>query len=60
MNSPPLSATELYKRLLGYADKMLDLADEVQTVITDTNDLTGLLTISAPETLCAYRNPSRE
>lgn len=50
--------TEAGKRLLGYAEKMLDLAEEARTTIADNEALTGTLTISAPESLCTYRLPA--
>lgn len=50
--------TEAGKRLLGYAEKMLDLAEEARTTIADDEALSGTLTISAPETLCTYRLPA--
>lgn len=45
------------KRLLGYAEKMLDLAEEARTVIAESDTLSGNLLISAPETVCSYRLP---
>ncbi len=53
-----VALTEAGKRLLGYAEKMLDLAEEARTVLADDDALSGTLTISAPETLCTYRLPA--
>lgn len=50
--------TEAGKRLSRYAEKMLDLADEARAVVSEGDIPTGVLTISAPETLCAYRLPA--
>ena len=50
--------TDAGQRLLGYAEKMLDLADEAQSMVSNSDTLSGSLTISAPETLCAYRLPA--
>ena len=52
-----VTLTEAGKRLLGYAEKMLDLAEEARSVIANEETLSGTLTISAPETLCTYRLP---
>lgn len=49
--------TDAGERLLGYAEKMLNLADEALAVVSNADILTGPLTISAPETLCTYRLP---
>ncbi len=53
-----VALTEAGKRLLGYAEKMLDLAEEARTALADDDALSGTLTISAPETLCTYRLPA--
>src|SRR5262245_56930484 len=44
--------------LLAYADKILNLADEAQAVLSTQEKLTGNLVINAPETLSAYRLPA--
>ncbi len=49
--------TEAGQRLLSYADKMLNLADQARTAVSDEDLMVGALTISAPETLCTYRLP---
>ena len=42
--------------LLIYADKMLDLAGEAKAALS-FDEPSGILTITAPETLCSYRIP---
>jgi len=49
--------TDAGQTLLNYAEKILDLVDEAQLVISSGDVVTGSLTISAAETLCAYRMP---
>jgi DNA-binding transcriptional LysR family regulator len=44
-------------QLLHYAEQMLMLAGEARTAVSTTSIPQGLLTISAPETLCIYRLP---
>jgi DNA-binding transcriptional LysR family regulator len=43
--------------LLAYAERLLNLAEETRVVVSGQDGLGGALTISAPETLCAYRLP---
>lgn len=50
--------TDAGQTLLGYAEKILNLADEARTTVASGDVLTGSLTISAAETLCAYRMPA--
>ncbi len=50
-----VSLTENGQRLLEYADKLLNLAEEARTVVSGQDGFSGVLTISAPETLCTYR-----
>lgn len=52
-----ISLTDAGNRLLGYADKMLDLADEARVTMMNHGEPTGTLLISAPETLTAYHLP---
>lgn len=52
-----VALTDAGARLLPYAEKMLNLADEVRTVVCGGNVPTGSLTITAPETICTYRLP---
>ena len=47
-----VALTDAGQRLLGYAEKMLNLADEALAVVSNADIQTGPLTISAPETLC--------
>jgi DNA-binding transcriptional LysR family regulator len=49
--------THAGSQLLGYADKILQLASEVTTVIGAAGEPAGPVIISAPEVLCAYRLP---
>lgn len=53
-----VALTEAGQQLLTYSDKILTLVDEAQAVVSESDTLTGLLTVSAPETLCAYRLPT--
>ena len=46
------------QRLLEYAEKILALADEALAAVPNHGEPVGLLTIGAPETLCAYRLPA--
>lgn len=50
--------TDMGERLLRYAERILDLADEMHTVATSDREPLGSLVISAPETLCTYRLPA--
>src|SRR5262245_6607481 len=45
------------RRCPTYATQLLDLAEEARTTATAGDEPTGMLTISAPETLCTYRLP---
>jgi DNA-binding transcriptional LysR family regulator len=45
------------RRLLPYAEQMLRLAAEARVAVRDDQEPDGLLTIGAPESLCAYRLP---
>src|SRR5262245_61208011 len=45
------------RRFLTYATQLLELAEEARTTATAGDEPTGMLTISAPETLCTYRLP---
>lgn len=49
--------TEAGRQLLDYADKMLNLAGEAQTAVSNHDVPRGALRVSAPETLCTYRLP---
>jgi len=50
--------TEAGQRLLGYAEKMLALAYEARSAVSEGETISGALLISAPETLCTYRLPA--
>lgn len=49
--------TEHGMRLLGYANRMLMLQEEVRDVLSGDHMMQRTLTIGAPDTLCAYRLP---
>ncbi len=53
-----VALTDAGQCLLGYADRLLALADEARTAVWGGDEPTGSLTISAPETLCTYRLPA--
>lgn len=47
--------TEAGSRLLGYAQKMLDLEDEARAWVMDEAEIRGSLTVRVPESLCIHR-----
>ena len=49
--------THAGSQLLGYAGKILQLADEATAVIGQAGEPAGPVIVSAPEMLCAYRLP---
>ena len=49
--------TEAGVRLLQYAEKILDLADEAPSGVVDSRELRGSLTIKVPETIGVHRMP---
>src|SRR6266496_4132793 len=53
-----VALTDAGKRLLLYAEKILDLAHEARSAVTAEEMPTGSLTISASDTLCTYRLPA--
>lgn len=54
-----VSLTEAGQRLLWYANKLLNLAEEAREAVTGEGaEPRGILTFSAPETLCTYRLPA--
>ena len=53
-----VALTDAGQQFLGYAEKLLALAEEARAAVTGGAQLTGSLTISAPETLCTYRLPA--
>ncbi len=52
-----IALTDAGQRLVPYVDKILALAAEAQKVVTGDAEPIGVLTIGAPETICAYRLP---
>jgi len=50
--------TDAGQRLVRYADKLLNLADETRGVVSGGEVRGGTLALSAIETLCTYRLPS--
>lgn len=50
--------TDAGLHLLGYAERLLDLAEEAQSVISSGMEPQGTLKIGASETLCTYRLPA--
>src|SRR5579884_869253 len=53
-----LALTDAGERLLPYAERMVALAAEARAAASGTAEPAGLLTMSAPETLCTYRLPA--
>ncbi|HWE63141.1 MAG TPA: LysR family transcriptional regulator [Chloroflexota bacterium] len=47
--------TEAGQRLCAYADQLLHLAEEARAAVREGEEPAGVLTIGAPESLCAYR-----
>ena len=52
-----IQLTDSGAQLLQYADKILDLVDETQSVVTGENEPVGSLTIRIPETFGVHRLP---
>lgn len=52
-----VALTDAGRRLLGYAEKMLDLEEEVRATVSADGEPAGTVTISAAETHCTYRLP---
>jgi DNA-binding transcriptional LysR family regulator len=52
-----LELTLAGRQLLGYAGRLLDLANEAARALRNDGRLVGTLTVIAPETLLAYRLP---
>ncbi len=50
--------TEAGQRFLWYAQQVLQLTEEAQSVVPGSNEPSGTLTIGVPETLCTYRLPA--
>ncbi|PQP81571.1 LysR family transcriptional regulator [Paenibacillus sp. PCH8] len=53
-----LALTSAGKRFLTYVQEVLDKLDEARSDVHDNENLTGTLTISANEVVCAYRLPT--
>ena len=53
-----VALTDAGLRLLGYAERLLSLAEEARTALADGGEPAGTLTIGAPETIMTYRLPS--
>lgn len=53
-----LVLTTAGKRFLTHIQGVLDKLDEARSVVHDNENLTGTLTISANEVICAYRLPA--
>ena len=49
--------TEAGRQLLSYAERLLNLADEAQAVVSGDDPSEGILSVGAPETICTYRLP---
>jgi DNA-binding transcriptional LysR family regulator len=52
-----IALTQAGRRLLDYADEILQLSAEAATVVAGAEEPAGPVTVSAPEVLCAYRLP---
>jgi DNA-binding transcriptional LysR family regulator len=53
-----VSLTEAGVRLLSYADRIIDLCAEAREVVASNLEISGTITISAPESICTYRLPA--
>ena len=53
-----VALTEAGKKFLLYTEKILNLVDEARYAVTEGEQFTGTVTISAPESLCTYRLPA--
>jgi DNA-binding transcriptional LysR family regulator len=53
-----VTLTEAGERLLDYAEKMLNLAAEAHSAVANEDRVSGSLTITATESVCAYRLPA--
>jgi DNA-binding transcriptional LysR family regulator len=52
-----IALTDAGARLMRYAERLLDLADEARRALADGSEPTGTIMITARETVCAYRLP---
>jgi DNA-binding transcriptional LysR family regulator len=53
-----VTLTEAGTRLLDYAERLLNLAAEAHSAVANEDRTSGSLTISATESVCAYRLPA--
>ena len=53
-----IQLTDAGNRLLWYTDRLLNLAEEAQSVVSSQNKLEGCIAVGAPETICTYRLPA--
>jgi DNA-binding transcriptional LysR family regulator len=53
-----IALTDAGHRLLTYATRIEELADEARDAVTEPAEPSGVVTISAPELLCAHRLPA--
>lgn len=53
-----IELTDAGHKLLRYASRLLELADETRRVVSDESDLQGTIRIAAAETVISYRLPS--
>jgi len=52
-----ISLSDAGQRLLPYAERLLQLADEARAAVSSSEEPSGTLTIGTPESLCTYRLP---
>src|SRR5690606_16915793 len=50
-----VSLTDAGQRLLEYATRLLNLAEEARLAVTESGEPSGQLVVAAPETLSSYR-----
>lgn len=53
-----VTLTEAGERFLRYAERIVSLTEEAQQAVTNDNEPSGTLTLSATESLCTYRLPA--
>jgi DNA-binding transcriptional LysR family regulator len=52
-----VTLTDAGRRLMSYAERLLELEEEARAEVTGGGEPAGTLTIGAPETICTYRLP---
>ncbi len=52
-----VALTDAGKRLLGYAEKLLELSEEARSAVRAQEEPSGTVIFSAPESLCTYHLP---